>query len=87
MTTYQGCLLTVGLAALSVLVVMVPPLGLAAGIFIGLVTAVLLYRIGSSLQMGFNEHIKAMQAIYEEIGRMNRGVGVGLPRNPARESE
>jgi hypothetical protein len=37
-------------------------------LFAAIVTiAIALWRIGNALQKGFNEHVKAMQAIYEKL--------------------
>jgi len=47
------------------------PLLLPLVVLLAMAVVILLYRIGNSLQMGFNEHTKAMQAIYDEIVRHN----------------
>jgi Sec-independent protein secretion pathway component TatC len=43
---------------------------------LGIVSVILLYRIGNILEKGFSEHTAAMLALYEETCRNNR------PANP-----
>ena len=53
------------------LIAAIPAIFFPAVVVLGIANAVLLYRIGNSLEKGFNEHIKAMQAIYDETVHKN----------------
>jgi hypothetical protein len=66
-TTVFGCIVLGMFAA-------IPPVFFSM-IFLASVSAVvLIYKISNSIEKGFNEHTKAMQAIYEELVRANQSV-------------
>ena len=71
MSTAQWIVSALALIAVSALAL--TPLFLPMAILLGTLITILLYRIGNSLQKGFNEHTKAMQAIYDEISGQDRG--------------
>jgi len=70
MSPTQWAILVLFLVVIAALA-FIPPLFPPMAILVGIAVAILIYRIGNSLQTGFNEHTKAMQAIYDEIVRHN----------------
>jgi hypothetical protein len=59
-------------ALLTIMIAASPTLFLPTAVFLGSLSAIVLYRISNSIEKGFNEHTKALQAIYDEISRANR---------------
>ena len=87
MSTGQWVILVLVLLVIAALA-LIPPLIAPMAILLGIAIAVFLYRIGNSLQMGFNEHTKAMQAIYDEIARQSQTVKPpgASPEQPAQSN-
>lgn len=73
MTNFQIVSVVFGIVVLGMLAA-IPSMFLPMVFLTALCAVIGIFRIGSIVKAGFNEHTKAMQAIYDEVSRANRSV-------------